>query len=125
MPRRREIPKREILPDPKFGEMTFYPGSGLDPFDPGRLAVNKAKEAGWIRSAGETWFLTPDGSQILKFMASREDSRYWRPFVDRRLGVVGHRRGVVPGGGARGKRRQRRRWRERGERRREPLVGAS
>lgn len=22
---------------PRFGEMTFYPGSGLDPFDPPRL----------------------------------------------------------------------------------------
>ena len=63
-----------------------FPDMGLDALDPGRLAVTKAKEAGWIRNAGETWYLTSDGRQMLKFMASREDSRQWRPFVDRRLG---------------------------------------
>ena len=63
-----------------------FPDVGLDALDPGRLAVTRAKEAGWIRNAGETWCLTSDGRQMLKFMASREDSRHWRPFVDRRLG---------------------------------------
>jgi len=27
----------EIDGHPRFGEMTFYPGSGLDPFDPPAL----------------------------------------------------------------------------------------
>ena len=27
----------EIAGEPKFGEVTFYPGSGLDPFDPPEL----------------------------------------------------------------------------------------
>ncbi len=62
------------------------PDAGLDAVDPGRLAIAKAKEAGWVRQAGETWHLTPDGRQTLDFMASREDSRNWRPFVERRLG---------------------------------------
>ena len=63
-----------------------FPDGELDALDPGRLAVTKAKGAGWIRLAGETWYLTSDGRQMLKFMASREDSRHWRPFVDRRNG---------------------------------------
>ncbi len=63
-----------------------FPDVGIDALDPGRLAVTKAKDAGWIHNAGETWYLTSDGRQMLKFMASREDSRHWRPFVDRRLG---------------------------------------
>ena len=60
-----------------------FPDVGLDAIDPGRLALTRAKEAGWIRNAGESWCLTPEGRQMLKFMASREDSRHWRPFVDR------------------------------------------
>ena len=45
----------------------------LDAHDPGRFAVARAKEAGWIRETGETWCLTPAGRQMLDFMASRED----------------------------------------------------
>ena len=36
----------EIAGEPKFGEVTFYPGSGLDPFDPPELDL--AIGARWL-----------------------------------------------------------------------------
>ena len=36
----------EIAGEPKFGEVTFYPGSGLDPFDP--LELDSEIGALWL-----------------------------------------------------------------------------
>ncbi len=41
----------EIDGQPRFGEMTFYPGSGLDPFDPPKL--DQALGALWLN--GHAW----------------------------------------------------------------------
>lgn len=38
----------EIQGRPKFGEMTFYPGSGLDPFDP--VALDAVMGRMWLRA---------------------------------------------------------------------------
>lgn len=40
----------EIDGRPRFGEMTFYPGSGLDPFDPAELDI----------IMGALWLSAPD-----------------------------------------------------------------
>lgn len=40
----------EIAGEPKFGEATFYPGSGLDPFDPPEL--DSAIGALWLAGSG-------------------------------------------------------------------------
>ena len=42
----------EIDGCPKFGEVTFYPGSGLDPFDPPELDLTIGSM--WLRSREET-----------------------------------------------------------------------
>lgn len=40
----------EIAGEPKFGEVTFYPGSGLDPFDPPELDI--VIGALWLAGSG-------------------------------------------------------------------------
>ena len=39
----------EIAGRPMFGEVTFYPGSGLDPFDP--IALDTEMGARWLDAA--------------------------------------------------------------------------
>ena len=54
--------------------------------DPGDLTISKARAAGWIRSDGQAWALTPEGRRLLDDEASRDDSRPWIHFVEERLG---------------------------------------
>ena len=41
----------EVQEQPLFGEMTFYPGSGLDPFDP--ISLDQAMGEHWLRARDE------------------------------------------------------------------------
>ena len=56
MPRRREVPKREILPDPKFGSvdlskfMNVIMESGKDPLEIFNIALNNIKPVVEVKS---------------------------------------------------------------------------
>jgi hypothetical protein len=54
--------------------------------DPGRLTINKATAAGWIRDVDGNWSLTPQGRRFLDELMSQHDLQHWDRFVAERLG---------------------------------------
>ncbi len=68
----------EIAGEPKFGEVTFYPGSGLDPFDPPELDI--AIGALWLAGSGN-------------FTASQGKKGRWTPKPSNLRAKAGRGRG--------------------------------
>ena len=65
------------------GRLRIEETMALDPSD---LTIGKAREAGWIRHDGQTWYLTSEGRRLLEDRASSGDLRPWIHFVEERLG---------------------------------------
>ncbi|MGB3797776.1 MAG: ATP-grasp fold amidoligase family protein, partial [Alteraurantiacibacter sp.] len=53
----------EIDGSPKFGEVTFYPGSGLDPFDPPRWDLELGKQ--WLAAQSQRAGVAKQAGAIL------------------------------------------------------------